>query len=290
MSSEAFIASRQRELDTFFQEVQGTVLCQRQYLASWLMETQGKPDSYSFIRRDGKLLDPTTGKPISTFIRRDSYIGFADGVAFDKIEAFSRQELNKPIIWISPSYGDIYPVSKIIVSEIVGDQLQNWSIKLNCDNDMCIKLANTLEGFEKYNLSEQVRLHPIVWDIPNDKSWVDELSQIFFDEPELIQANTEQAQKDKEEALRQADDIIFLYQNAGSDSPTIHGEIQTLVQNGAIGTATLSCPSMLAGEYMTSQSGELKFVRQCGDCGVFINKLIGKGYKCTECGGIYQGC
>lgn len=33
-----------------------------------------------------------------------------------------------------------------------------------------------------------------------------------------------------------------------------------------------------------------KFVKNCGKCGVVINAVIGKGYTCRKCGGVYEGC
>ena len=41
----------------------------------------------------------------------------------------------------------------------------------------------------------------------------------------------------------------------------------------------------------TALSGEMvKFVKNCGQCGIYIGKLIGKGYRCQSCGGEYAGC
>lgn len=33
-----------------------------------------------------------------------------------------------------------------------------------------------------------------------------------------------------------------------------------------------------------------KFVKNCGNCGTPINSTISKGYKCSNCGGVYEGC
>lgn len=39
-----------------------------------------------------------------------------------------------------------------------------------------------------------------------------------------------------------------------------------------------------------SSSGESKFVKNCGNCGVEINRNISAGYQCSSCNGIYEGC
>ena len=46
-----------------------------------------------------------------------------------------------------------------------------------------------------------------------------------------------------------------------------------LKQNAAVGIALGQC-----------------LVKNCGQCGIYIGKLIGKGYRCQSCGGEYAGC
>jgi hypothetical protein len=48
---------------------------------------------------------------------------------------------------------------------------------------------------------------------------------------------------------------------------------------------------MISQNFSSSLGGESKkYVHNCGNCGVVINDHLSKGYKCKNCGGIYEGC
>ncbi len=79
---------------------------------------------------------------------------------------------------------------------------------------------------------------------------------------------------------------------AGASSADLYN---SMISDGFIGSYDISCPPVMGSfsEYTVSHSltfGEYKHVKNCGKCGVGIDKLIKKGYKCSSCHGEYLGC
>ena len=86
----------------------------------------------------------------------------------------------------------------------------------------------------------------------------------------------------------------------GASSYSIYQEMQ---RSGFIGEYSISCSSLSQSsslptfsEHTLSKSGVInfsesaKFVKRCGNCGKEINSFISRGYRCSACGGVYEGC
>ncbi len=58
----------------------------------------------------------------------------------------------------------------------------------------------------------------------------------------------------------------------------------------------LACGGTVATLKLVSPNGEVRvadklyYVKNCGQCGVTIEKQISAGYCCPNCGGVYEGC
>jgi Zn finger protein HypA/HybF involved in hydrogenase expression len=72
---------------------------------------------------------------------------------------------------------------------------------------------------------------------------------------------------------------------------------QIAYKQGLIGDFPESCPKMVKTAFNTIYEdslilnpGEAKYVKNCGNCGITIEAIISKGYKCKRCGGEYKGC
>lgn len=64
-----------------------------------------------------------------------------------------------------------------------------------------------------------------------------------------------------------------------------HGVDIALACGGTVATLKLVSPN---GEI--TEAGKLYYVKNCGQCGVVIEKQIPAGYCCPNCGGIFEGC
>lgn len=161
-------------------------------LSSYVLETKRIPDSYCFTAdEDGDLFHPQAQSKVVNFVIRDNFVGELEGQAFDTISSWFKQNDTGLIAWISPPYLGVYPVSKIIISEIecIGNEkrLNNWAILVDFDQKRCLKFAQDLASFSKNNplfqYSEQVRTTPLVLDTQAG-DWISILEELI-DNPNL---------------------------------------------------------------------------------------------------------
>ena len=158
-------------------------------LASYALETRRIPDSYYFmIDKDGDLFHPSAQVKVKDLVRRDSFVGEAEGRAFDAIESWVRQNDWGVIAWVSPPYPGIYPICKMIISEIertsVGKRLHNRAILFDFDQERCLKFAQNLASFSKNNPLfknlDQVRTTPLILDTQAGE-WTSILEELIND-------------------------------------------------------------------------------------------------------------
>lgn len=119
-------------------------------LSSEIHETNRISDPYIFLinRAGGKLQTPN-GQDIEGFMETDTYLGELEKGAFEQIQNWSMNARNGCAVWFSPPYKDEYPVSKIVVSKIMGldsDRaiLFNRAIVLDIDALRLLGVANQL--------------------------------------------------------------------------------------------------------------------------------------------------
>lgn len=181
-------------------------------LASYALETRRIPDPYYFtVDGDGDLFHPQAKAKVKNFVLRDTSAGELEGRAFDAISSWFRQNEFGAIVWVSPPYPGIYPISKVIISEIERGgsekRLYNRAILLDFDQAGCLKFAQDLAAFSKnhplFRSLDQVRATPLVLNTQG-RSWIYILEELIVD-PILWRGIREGKDKrTKEEALMQA--------------------------------------------------------------------------------------
>lgn len=145
--------------------------------ASRIQETHRNPDPYYFlIDADGDLFSPSHHLKVRNIIRTEHPVGVREAQACHFISQWASQESSGAIAWVSPPYQGLYPVSKIIVSEIKqingAKRLFNRAIILDIDARQCLELGQRLTRFSFYKpflaSPEDLRATPIVLDTRRD--------------------------------------------------------------------------------------------------------------------------
>lgn len=266
-------------------------------LASVSLESRKLPDAYFFEFNDGKFVIPGTNTPIEWSMSRATPLDVLEYDAFQDIQKWSSYTNEGLSFWVSPPHQDrttqpdLPPQGKIIVSELfnVGDKkvFSNRAVLFDGDPHTSLRVANNLQhafGLKtRYFSDDVVRRNPIL--IPGDFVIADWLPILESSIAESMQWEMIATGEDWEESQKTLEKVSGYY------------NVASLLQQrpyDLVGDNPISCPIGInqnsASEVMRLFSVEGKFVKNCGNCGKEINKVIGKGYKCDGCNGVYEGC
>lgn len=260
-----------------------------QELASRSLETKRIPDPYYFlIDPDGDLFSPSARLKVRKVIRTDSKVGVLEAQACDSISRWARNAEAGCIVWVSPPEPGIYPVSKIIISEIEKvDKIKrvfNRAIVLDIDESSCLHLGQRLGNYSTnqpfLGHLDQLRSTPIILDTTN-KTWLEIMEDVVPNHLLWDSVRRGDEMRAKQEALEEAERIYTRYPNDNSYD-------KQLEEQRMLGDKPESCPpkaSSVAGQtafqVFSSHSleadskGSLYF--PCPACG-FINKRPREGY------------
>ncbi len=272
-------------------------------IASYSLETKRIPDPYYFIiGKDKKLISPQTGVFIEDSVEKDSVIGKKEFEAFEKIQRWATENESGIVIWISPPHSERSSDTKIIISEIAVEDktklLFNRAVLLDIDTEHCLKIANTILDEDTGDVfsGEDLRRQPLFLSADQEVEW----TLLLGLHPDATRAcyiiQKGDDLREKEMALKAAVPIYesFLIGEAGYDDHLVREGVEKARGSGVFGTSSASCPPSIDTSFEvfyshSHQADGLKFVKNCGNCGKGINKLIKKGYQC-KCGGVYKGC
>lgn len=147
---------------------------QKEVEVSDILESYGIPDPYKFpFNNRGQLISQFSNEPIEEVIIKDNPLGRVEYEAFKKIQKNALTRSSGYILWISPPFEGIYPVSKIVVSEIIFEdntkKLLNRSIKIGWDRMGSVLTAKELASLSDldpdiFRSTTDVRLNPIFVD------------------------------------------------------------------------------------------------------------------------------
>lgn len=295
----SFIASsKHTPLEQFAQE-----------LASYSLETKRIPDPYYFtVNKSGELFSPTARCLVKDKVEdKTGSIGRPEYEALLFIEKWAARESDGAIVWVSPPAPHIYPISKIIVSEIQqqnGEKiLFNRAILLPYSGRECLEFAAKLIKFSSsakasFN-TDQLRANPIALQTKG-QDWINILEQLIND-PRLWESIRKGVDtKAKKEAVRRAvivrneifnakrpldmdHAVMTIMQMMGSGSASCPAAI-TNKRTGAFTVFAGSSASFITSSFAESDSmGSLYF--PCPVCGV-VNKRPREGFveNCQSCG------
>lgn len=258
-------------------------------LASRSLETKRVPDPYYFlVDQDGDLFSPSARLKVKKVIRTDSKVGVLEARACDFSARWARNAESGTIVWVSPPEPGIYPVSKIIISEIEKvnkvKRVFNRAIVLDIGAIECVHLGQRLAGYSTnqpfLGHPDQLRSTPLILDTTN-KTWLEIMEEVIPDH--LLWESVGRGDEiiAKQEALEQAEGIYIRY--SSGNSYNLKQEEQRM-----LGDKSESCPpgtssgiGQTAFQAFSSHSleadsmGSLYF--PCPACG-FTNKRPREGY------------
>lgn len=244
-----------------------------EYLASVSLETRNLPDVYPFYVKAGILYSPVTHFPVQDSMIKDTQIDREEYEAFLAIQKWAAESREGLCFWVSPPHQERSPQGKIIISELGNNNLQNRAILFDTTEAEVTKIATQISrvfgNSYTYKTAQEVRTSPIFSDHLWDQTeWAGVLATIIDTHGQWGM-------------VKSGEDIVEVERTLG------------LIRAGGtapIGPNSVSCPPGTPLGAFSRGAIEGKMVRNCGKCGVTINKIIFKGYKCGNCGGEYLGC
>lgn len=264
-------------------------------VASESHETRRIPDTYIYLVNDGKFITPT-GELVESYIDRSTYLGQVEFNSFDLIQHWA-QTNEGYAIWFSPPYPNIYPVSKIIIQESLGLEdntkcIVNRAVVLDDNSEKILRLANLFPE-TYFDNPENLRATPIFPSKKEFAEWFGELPK-YTTQTKYISSGEDITIKT--DTYARLSDIHFSVPVVGENR--MYTEIYQRARSyGLIGTNPGSCPSALKTAFsavyedsIVLNTGESKYVKNCGNCGTTIEAVISKGYRCKVCSGEYKGC
>lgn len=262
-------------------------------VSSIYLETLHLPEQYDYLITSYGLLDKASKLPIKSFMERETPLGKVEFDAFEKIETWAMihglQGNDLTAIWISPPHVLRSEDTKIIFNKIVhtntGPVLRNYCLLFECSDYLSLDIANDISqniGLtrESFIDTETLRATPFLFHKQINLKDVYEIILKQVKSNGLVALNEDQEDQIHQKAHAWARNYIS----------SRFDKANTFVEEVAA-KYSVSCPSrMIASEYLTVNGEIHKFVKNCGNCGVAIETFIPKGYRCKECGGVYQGC
>lgn len=268
-------------------------------VGSQIHETKRVPDPYVHISKDGKLLT-LLGENVEDYIVLGTELGKSEAEAFGKIQDWANEENEGTVVWFSPPYENVYPASKVVVSEIVvleNDEkvLFNRAIVLDIDEVELTGWAQNL-GYRKGLDPEELRREPIFCGIEETESWLLRLEKVS-PQMEMIKETVDvELKMHTYDQLREEGNFDY------------YGLHKAATQRRMIGKYVGSCGERLQAEAQktlfekfseggmdvaestkSTDSETRNFVYRCYNCNRKIYKVIKSGYVC-KCGRVYGGC
>lgn len=264
-------------------------------LASRFQETHRIPDPYRFlIDTDGDLFSPSHGCKVMSIINTDHMVGQLEKEAFVAISRWVREEPQGVIVWVSPPYPGLYPVSKIIVSEIEyvdgHKRLFNRAMVLDIDYRQCLQLGKSLARFSPDQpflaTSEDLRATPIILDATKF-SWISILERVIYDTKQIKAIKTGQDIISKKAAKVEAEKIFSMDSDRRSMMITrLLGDKPESCPPGLVSTGGQTAFQIFAESALTftkSLNKDPDFCKNCPICGEEINCIVRAGQSCPKC-------
>lgn len=221
--------------------------------ASYCLETKRIPDPYYFIMApEGKLFSPSKKALVKESIETETRVGKLEYQAFRLIENHIRENDSGVIVWISPPSPGRYPVSKVIVSEILKEGkvkvLFNRAVVLDISGEDCLMLASALSlaggRSTVFFNPDDLRACPIILKHPNNAHWTHVLGE-FIDLPDVWESIRNGRDLEiKKDTLLLARKLIEEW-FGGDNPPNEEGFAKKGYEMNLLGASPVSCPPIL---------------------------------------------
>lgn len=266
----------------------------RKEAASIYLESLHLPDTYDFLITPFGLTEQSTGLPVKYFMENQTALGKTEYEAFTQIETMAqenaaRNHLGLTAIWVSPPHSQRSSDTKVVFTLLcdsnLGPVARNYCLLLAGNSHISLDIANmVLQKIGSLRMpfidTEILRGTPLLFSKDIDlKVLYEGILQIVKSDGliELVNGNQDQIQQIAEKWA----DAYVQSRFSNKNIPIQHIEAKH----------SISCPPALsASEYIVKNGEVYRFVKRCGKCNVDINTFITKGYRCKNCGGIYEGC
>ncbi len=274
--------------------------------ASRVLETHRIPDPYYFlVDRDGDLFSPSARVKVRTVTDTSSKVGILESEAVEAIAKWANNADSGAIVWLSPPSPGIYPVSKVIVSEIEEaggiKRIFNRAVVLDIDEQECLRLGRELSQYSTnrpfLQHLDQLRSTPMVLDTKS-RTWIEIMEEVIPNTTlwESVRRGDEILAKQK--VLAKAESIITKY----SGSISFNNYERDREMQGMLGNKPESCPpkslsnggktafqifsenSLTIGGGLNSKDPD--FCISCPACGEQIRCVVKTGGSCPKCGAI----
>ncbi len=242
-------------------------------------ETNRQPDPFSFVVRDGELVDSATNTIVN--FRRNSELEKTEGRVWDDLKKWANKSESGTSAWISPILEGVYPANKFIFYEIryTDDMppqkvLFSTTILFDTPKDHCLKIAQMI--------------NPLMANVKNPEFLRGQLLRIqknfnIADILELIG----KPEKDKQKTQSQETINYFVDQiKSGRDPELIVLEMQA---KGVIGEYSISCPTrsisaLQINSRILNFSQKENWIWKKGDCVVPAPECGRKDIMVGPCG------
>lgn len=223
----------------------------------------------------------------------------------------TREDPREVLIWISPPKKGKYEEARIAVYETATINNQESLIfRAICGNqsqEECLEIANKLSPTLIPD-SEELRATPLAVTIPANVHWLNFLNEHIPMSEVWGAIATGNDIEEKKKALGAAKEIIVKqYQRIKKITPENHQDIgeeieEELEELLGIELSNSACGDLYSSgdagfdywenfwDYAFTGGENAKFIRNCGACGVSLNKYMTKGDRCPCCNGVYEGC
>lgn len=244
--------------------------------ASWFQESDQKIDYYFFDDdKDGDWV--SEGFKAKKSARRDTYLGYIEGLALDRLED-AKKNGEELFFWISRPHPDRGPDLKVIVTEAVQHSGRkrwlNRSLLFNFDNQKESQFITDLIKLSKNKPSfEDIRANPLIMD--SNQDWIENLAKAA-ENPRIAEIiKTGQDEVDQQEALSRAERFYDQILGVPSIKLTIQ-QPAALIKEYQIGPHIGPCPPRTAFEMVyarampvgvsSAQAEECQEIK-CSGCG-----------------------
>lgn len=257
-------------------------------LGSLSNETHRIPDGFHYFVSEQGLVDPETGALIKDVIDKESPLGQTEFRFLETLEDWAKENDEGTGLWLSAPYPGRYPCSKAIIYQLA----YSWEDQKVLSNSAILFDTTATETL---NLAEKITQKKL-----EDEEKLRESLIVLEDEPtlinslELINLYFQPDEVSPEKINRQ----ISYFEEMITEGVPVYTIASEMERSGFVGKHAISCPSgsltfsehTLKNSQVASVSESGKYIINCGNCGTPINSVISAGYRCSSCGGIYEGC
>ena len=266
-------------------------------------ESHREVNTYYSKVRNGRIISPDTGLPLIYSFRADTELQRTEIEFFSKYEAWAiDSEATGTAVWVSPPHPEHDGTdSKLIVYKkdfIDGEPaILNRSVNVATKDYMKMGhdlIRNSTEPGRVIFDPELMRSELII--LTNDTGWIDILENYTTNKEMIEKIRSDQDILERKQKLNWANEYVSMIGLGYTDNQIVERMIiDGFIKADGGYSCDLPMGQSVSGFFTQNslqytEGGDKKYVKKCGNCKVRIEARIGKGYVCSNCQGVYEGC